>query len=223
MTASAIRALHAELAARLGADWSTRLTLVAVSKTATPEQVREAFGAGQRDFGENRVQELARKQQALADLPIRWHMIGHLQTNKVRQVVGRVEMIQSVDSPRLAEALERECEKRDTFCRVLIEVKTSREPTKLGVELDSAEELVRLLARMQRLRLEGLMTMAPFEGGEEVARVSFRALRELHERLRGDPASGYRGTVLSMGMSQDWPAALDEGSTMIRVGRRIFG
>ncbi|MBI2944538.1 MAG: YggS family pyridoxal phosphate-dependent enzyme [Candidatus Wallbacteria bacterium] len=223
MTASAIRALHAELAARLGADWSARLTLVAVSKTATPEQVREAFGAGQRDFGENRVQELARKQEALADLPIRWHMIGHLQTNKVRQVVGRVEMIQSVDSPKLAEALERECEKRDTSCRVLVEVKTSREPTKLGVELEGAEELVRKLAGMRRLRLEGLMTMAPFEGGEEVARVSFRALRELHERLRADPSSGYRGTVLSMGMSQDWPAALDEGSTMIRVGRRIFG
>ncbi len=223
MTASAIRALRAELAARLGADWSARLTLVAVSKTATPEQVREAFGAGQRDFGENRVQELARKQEALADLPIRWHMIGHLQTNKVRQVVGRVEMIQSVDSPRLAEALERECEKRDTSCRVLVEVKTSRESTKQGVELEGAEELVRIVAATQRLRLEGLMTMAPFEGGEEVARVSFRALRELHERLRADPSSGYRGTVLSMGMSQDWPAALDEGSTMIRVGRRIFG
>ncbi|MBI3893540.1 MAG: YggS family pyridoxal phosphate-dependent enzyme [Candidatus Wallbacteria bacterium] len=222
MISDSLRALEAEFAARLGADWRERLTLVAVSKTAEPAAIREAFEAGQTDFAENRVQELLRKQDALADLPIRWHLIGHLQTNKVRQVVGRVETIQSVDSVRLAEAIRRECEKRDVTCRILVEVKTSVEPSKTGIDLEDAPEAVRQVLEMDRLILDGLMTMAPLEGGPDSARASFRKLRELHDALRASPGLGYRGTVLSMGMSQDFLVALDEGSTMVRIGTRIF-
>ncbi|MBI4872961.1 MAG: YggS family pyridoxal phosphate-dependent enzyme [Candidatus Riflebacteria bacterium] len=221
MFAANLQSIHASFESLLGPSWHSRLTLVAVSKTVGPEAVREAWNAGQRDFGENRVQELLRKQEALADLPIRWHFIGHLQTNKVRQVVGRVELIHSVDSLRLAEALQQECLKRDTGCRILLEVKTTGEESKTGAGLAEARELAVAVRSMDRLTLSGLMTMGPLEGGAEGARCSFRALRVLHEELLANTA--YRGSVLSMGMSGDYEVALEEGSTLVRIGTALFG
>ena len=215
--------LYDELGARLGRDWRDRLTLVAVSKMAPAEAVREAFAEGQVDFGENRVQELVAKREALVDLPIRWHLIGHLQTNKVKNVIGAVELVQSVDSLRLAEALWRECEKRETTCRVLLEVKTTAEQTKTGVSIEECRELARQVLEMDRIVLDGLMTMAPATGGPESARESFRTIRDLHEELRSAHGLGYRGTILSMGMSGDYSIGLEEGSTMVRIGTRIFG
>ncbi len=218
-----LQRLHAEFERLRGPGWKQDLTLLAVSKHASVEAIRQAHAAGQRDFGENRVQELVRKQAELSDLDIRWHFIGHLQSNKVRQIVGAVEMVHSLDSPRLAEVIWRRCEALNSTCRVLIEVKTADDVSKTGVSVADCPDLVREVLEMDRLVLDGLMTMGPRKGGLEGARSSFRRLKELHNQLRSTPGLGYRGTICSMGMSQDYEAALGEGSELVRIGTGIFG
>lgn len=195
--------------------------LLLASKTQPPERIREAVEAGATLFGENRVQELARKAPELEDLPIEWHMIGHLQTNKVRQVLDRAQVIQSVDRPSLVQALERELEKRDARVKVYLQVNTSGEESKSGVRPEEAESLARAILRSGRLELEGLMTIATNSPDPEDARRCFRLLREVRDRLFGQGLGDLR--ELSMGMSGDLEVAIEEGSTLLRVGSAVFG
>ena len=199
---------------------SRAVTLVAVSKTHPPEMVREAFAAGQRDFGENYVQEAVAKIAALVDLPATWHFIGTLQGNKARDVAERFDWVHAVDRARIAELLSRHRPAGRRPLNVCIEVNISEEATKAGVKPGEALALARLVATLPGLRFRGLMGMASPSGDEARQRAEFAVLRRELEAIR---AAGIEGDTLSMGMSQDWRAALAEGATMLRIGTAIFG
>ncbi len=196
-------------------------TLVAVSKTVTADVIRTAYETGQRDFGENRVQDLLTKMDALQDLSdIRWHFIGRLQRNKVRKIVGRVALIHSVDSLRLAQAISRVASEENIgSVEVLLEVNVTGEESKAGFTASSVKEEIKELIALPSLKIGGLMTMAPFVDDEKVLSHCFSNLRLLAEELSQEYGSG---TSLSMGMSNDYPIALREGATIVRVGSRIF-
>lgn len=199
------------------------ITLVAVSKTFSGNHIREAVAAGVLDIGESFVQELVRKRTEVQDDTIRWHFVGHLQTNKVKYIAEWIYLIHSVDSFRLAKELNKFAEQRGRAVRILLEVNTSGEATKYGVSPDRVEELVKATVSLPAVRLEGLMTIGPLLSGEdpETARPSFRLLREVRdtiERKHGIPLPR-----LSMGMTGDFETAIEEGATMIRVGTAIFG
>lgn len=199
---------------------------MAVTKTHPPESIREAHAAGLRLFGENRVQEFARKAAALADLAgAEWHMIGHLQTNKATKAAELFAAMDSVDSVKLAEKLDAVARVLAKKLSVLIEVNVGGEAAKSGVAPDSPEleELLLAAPRLQALEFRGLMTVPPYTDDPEQARPYFRKLRELRDAIaaRKPPAVDMR--TLSMGMSHDFPIAIEEGSTCIRVGTAIFG
>ena len=199
---------------------SRAVTLVAVSKTHAPEMVREAFAAGQRDFGENYMQEALAKMAALADLPATWHFIGTLQSNKAREAALHFDWVHGVDRSRLAEVLSRHRPAGKAPLNVCVEVNISEEATKGGVKPGEALALARHVASLPGLRFRGLMGMASPSGDEAKARSEFAVLRRELESIR---AAGLEGDTLSMGMSQDWRAALAEGATMLRIGTAIFG
>jgi hypothetical protein len=189
------------------------VTLVAVSKTQPPDAIREAYAAGQRDFGENYVQEWRDKAAALADLPeLRWHFVGGLQTNKVKYLAGRVHLVHAVDREELARELSRRSAQKGAVARVLVEVNTGGEATKGGCAPDDAPRLVEAARALPSVEVRGLMCMPP--PGDD-PRPHFRTLRALRDRL---------GLAeLSMGMSADWEVAVAEGATIVRVGTAIFG
>ncbi len=201
------------------------VVLVAVSKTHPVSHIMQAYQAGQRDFGENRVQELLGKMEEMPD-DIRWHLIGHLQRNKVKPVVGRVALIHSVDSLRLLQAIDREAQRKGVVQDILLQVHVAQEESKFGL---SSEELDGLLADVKvntygGVRVCGLMGMATFTEDTEQIRREFRRTRELFDRVRAGavfPPEQFRH--LSMGMSGDYSLAIEEGSTMVRVGSTIFG
>lgn len=199
--------------------WSHPVTIVAVTKTHGPEVVREAWEAGLRVVGENRVQEALAKMPLVADLPLEWHLIGSLQRNKVKQVVGRFALVHSLDRLELAEEFSRRLP-AGTRQRVLVEVNCSGEAQKAGVAPEALPGLLEALTRHQGLAVEGLMTMAPFTEDITVQRTVFRRLRTLRDDLA---ARGARLPELSMGMSGDYPAAVEEGATMVRLGTILFG
>jgi pyridoxal phosphate enzyme (YggS family) len=199
---------------------SRAVTLVAVSKTHAPEMVREAFAAGQRDFGENYVQEAVAKIAALADLPATWHFIGTLQGNKAKDVAGLFDWVHGVDRAKIADLLSRHRPAGRRPLNVCVEVNISEEATKGGVKPGEALALARHVATLPGLRFRGLMGMASPSGDEAKARSEFSVLRRELEAIR---AAGIPCDTLSMGMSQDWRAALAEGATMLRVGTAIFG
>jgi len=201
------------------------VTLVAVTKTKPVETILEAYRAGHRDFGENRVQELMQKKESLpAD--IRWHMVGHLQSNKVKLLVPFVHMIHGVDSLKLLKVIEKESAENNRVTDVLLQVHIAREETKFGL---SEEELDALLyseefGRVTHTRIRGLMGMATFTENREQVRREFRYLKGLFDRLRVSVFAGSDAfNQLSMGMSGDYRLALEEGSTMVRIGSLIFG
>ena len=203
---------------RTGAD----VTLVAVTKSHPLEAVEAALAAGLRDIGENRVEELETKVGALgSDEVPRWHMIGHLQRRKAPRVIGVCDLVHSVDSVRLAERLDRFVPAGAAPLPVLVQVNTSGEAAKSGVSPEETPEAVHRIVELPGLAVRGLMTMAPFTDHEGVLRGAFRTLRRLHERLAS--LDGYRGTHLSMGMTNDFGIAIEEGSTMIRVGTALLG
>lgn len=216
-----IRNLIETAAHSAGRDPSA-VRLVAVSKTKPPEMVDTAFMAGQTLFGENYVQELAAKAVAVKS-PVEWHFIGHLQSNKVRQIAGLVTMIHSVDRLSLAEEISRQWGRFGTSCDILIQVNVSGESTKSGTTTAAALDLVRQVASLPNLRICGLMTMPPFFDDPEAARPYFRELRLLSEKIAAENISGVLMTELSMGMSGDFEAAIAEGATLVRVGSAIFG
>jgi pyridoxal phosphate enzyme (YggS family) len=216
-----LRAQIAAAATGVGRD-PAAVRLVAVSKTHPAALVAEAARAGQRLFGENYVQELVAKAEELREA-VEWHFIGHLQSNKVRQLAGLVTMIHSVDRLTLAEEIDRQWGRLGKCCDVLVQVNVSGEATKSGTTAAAAVELVRQVARLDHLRVRGLMTMPPFFDDAERARPYFRELRKLAESISAAEIPGVTMTELSMGMSGDFAAAIAEGATLVRIGTAIFG
>jgi PLP dependent protein len=199
------------------------VTLVAVSKTHPVERLRAALAAGQTVLGESRIQEALPKIEALATpgSMIRWHLIGHLQTNKVQQAVGRFELIHSVDSARLIAALEERAARLGLVQPILLEVNVAGETSKSGAAPEELPRLLEALAEATHLRAEGLMTIPPYEEDPAASRPYFARLRELLQSL--PPAPQWTPRHLSMGMSGDFEVAIEEGATLVRVGTAIFG
>lgn len=196
------------------------VTVVAVSKTVGVEEVRQAIAAGVSDFGENRTLEFAGKQALFPQM--RWHFIGTLQTNKVKDVVGRAHLIHSIDSLHLLRAVDRHATELGVVQDVLLQVNVSRESTKHGMTEEQAEETVRAACDLSGVRVRGVMTMAPFARPESVRPV-FRETADLRGRLQSMHCDGAELTELSMGMTNDFRVAVEEGATIVRIGRAIFG
>jgi len=196
--------------------------LVAVSKTRPAVDIIEAFHAGQTVFGENYIQELTTKLDQVPE-PVEWHVIGHLQSNKVKYIAGRVALIHSVDRLSLAEEISRQWGRLELVCPVLIQVNISGESTKSGTTEEEALQLVRECALLPNIRVSGLMTMPPFFDDPEAARPFFAGLRRLASAIDAAGIAGVEMRELSMGMSGDFEAAIQEGATLVRVGTAIFG
>ena len=198
------------------------VTLIAVSKTTPVEMMREAMQCGIVTFGENKVQEIVEKQKELTE-PLDWHMIGHLQRNKVKQVVGRVKRIHSVDSIRLAKQIQLESEKRNITSDILIEVNMAKEESKYGFMPEEVEEAIREISTYPNVKIHGLMTIAPNVSNPEENRVHFRNLHKLLVDINGKNIDNINMNELSMGMTGDYEVAIEEGATYVRVGTGIFG
>jgi pyridoxal phosphate enzyme (YggS family) len=210
-------------AARSAGRDPASVRLVAVSKTFPIESVREAWQAGQRDFGENRVQEGLQKIAASADLEIRWHLLGHLQTNKARKAASAFSTIQSVDSVELLQKLDRAAVEAGARPELLVQVDLALEAAKFGAPGDEARRILDAAARCEAARVTGLMTLPPVPDIPEDARPWFRQLRELRDTWRADGVPAAMLAQLSMGMSGDFEVAVQEGATIVRVGTAIFG
>ena len=200
----------------------SEVTLIAVSKTKPIEMLQEAYDTGCRDFGENKVQELVDKYEVLPK-DIRWHMIGHLQRNKVKYIVDKVYLIHSVDSLRLAEEISKEAVKKNVSVNILIEVNAAGEETKFGTTLEDAKQLVREAAKLPNVHIKGLMTIAPMVEKAEENRVFFQQLKKLSVDIAAENIDNVSMEVLSMGMTGDYSVAVSEGATLVRVGTGIFG
>lgn len=198
------------------------IRLLAVSKTHPAEALLEAYNAGQTLFGENRVQEAEQKSEPLATLPLEWHLIGHLQTNKTKKAVSLFSLLHTVDSSRLAQAIHHEAEKANKIQDILLQINIAEETQKFGASLQDFEALLATVTQCSHLRCRGLMIIPPYFDSPELVRGYFRALRELGEQYKNDLV-GENSLELSMGMSHDYPVAIEEGATLIRVGTAIFG
>ena len=218
-----IRARIAEAAARVGRD-ADEITLVAVTKYVGVEEVRATVEAGCTVLGESRPQQFWQKAEAVRDLPIRWHMIGHLQRNKVRRTLPLVDMIESADDPRLIGAVDRIAAEENLKRRVpiLLEVNISGEEAKHGFKPDAVEPFLEELAGYTHVEVRGLMCMAAFGNSPDEAREDFAALCRLRDRLRGNCPAGISLAELSMGMSRDFEVAIEEGATIVRVGSALY-
>ena len=204
--------------AKVQKDIENKATLVAVSKTRTKEEIEEAYNCGCRIFGENRVQELKDKY----DSRYEWHLIGHLQRNKVKDVVPLVSMIESLDSLRLAQEIEKECSKNNKIMPVLVEVNISREENKTGIYFEECLSFVKNCMKFEHLDIQGLMCVGPLTDDEEHIHECFEKMRVLFQRLQTEYGKD-KIKYLSMGMSQDYPIALEHGSNLVRIGSLIFG
>jgi len=203
-----------------------RVTLVAVSKTKSVEEIKELYDLGQKDFGENYVQELSEKQSQLPK-DIRWHFIGHLQSNKVKQIAPFIHLVHAVDSLKLLQEINRQGKKNDRVIDCLLQVHIAREETKFGLDENELKTLASTnaneLHQLQNVRIVGLMGMASFTDDMEKVRIEFRYLKRLFETYAKLPVDNSQLTILSMGMSSDYFVAIEEGSTMVRIGSLIFG
>lgn len=210
-----------EACKRAGRDRS-EVTLIAVSKTKPVEMLLEAMEAGADVFGENKVQELCDKYEALPK-ELHWHLIGHLQRNKVKYIVDKVELIHSVDSLRLAEEINKEAVKKEIQVNILIEVNVAGEESKFGVTVEDTEDLIRSIASLPNVHIQGLMTIAPYVEDPKENRPVFRRLKKLAVDIKMKNIDNVHMDVLSMGMTGDYEVAIEEGATMVRVGTGIFG
>lgn len=198
------------------------VTLIAVSKTKPGSDIQELYDYGVRDFGENKVQELTSKYEELPK-DIRWHLIGHLQTNKVKYIVDKVYMIHSVDSVKLAREIEKEAAKKNVNVNILVQVNVANEDTKFGLDNSEVIKIVEEIATLPHLRIKGLMTIAPFVDDGEENRKYFNELKELSVDIKAKNIDNVCMDMLSMGMSGDFETAIEEGATHVRVGTSIFG
>ncbi|HEY5562585.1 MAG TPA: YggS family pyridoxal phosphate-dependent enzyme [Clostridiaceae bacterium] len=196
-------------------------TLIAVSKTRTLEEIREAYQAGTRDFGENKVQELVEKYDLLEE-KVNWHLLGHLQTNKVKYIVGRVKLIHSLDSIKLLKEIEKQYSKKGLIAETLIQINIGREASKTGINIDKLQELILEASKCSFVKIEGLMAIIPI-GSEISSRHYFKEMKNIFDDLALKKYDNIKMKYLSMGMSQDYKFALEEGSNMIRIGQGIFG
>ena len=211
----------AAAAARAGRDASD-IVLVAVSKKKPLEDIETLLAEGQMDYGENYVQELCEKYEHVSR-PVRWHMIGHLQTNKVKQIIDKVVLIHSVDSLHLAKQIEKEAAKKDLVCDVLVQINIGQEESKFGIDLAGAEDLICQISQFPHVHVAGLMASAPFVDDPEKNRCYFRILHELFIDIQRKNIDNVDMKILSMGMTNDYEIAVEEGATMVRVGTAIFG
>ena len=198
------------------------VTLISVSKTKPVPMLEEAYRAGSRDFGENKVQEIMDKYPVLPK-DIHWHMIGHLQRNKVKYIVDKVCLIHSVDSLRLAEEISSQAEKKQVEVDILVEVNIAQEESKFGVSCEEAIQLVEAISKLPHIHIQGLMAIAPFVENPEDNRGYFRQIKQLSVDIMKKNIDNVSMSALSMGMTGDYMVAVEEGSTMVRVGTGIFG
>lgn len=198
------------------------VTLIAVSKTKPVETLREAYDLGVRVFGENKVQELTAKYEALPD-DIHWHMIGHLQTNKVKYIIDKVDLIHSVDSLKLVETIEKEAEKHALTADILVEVNVAQEESKFGLKTEEVIPFIEKISGFSHVNVRGLMTIAPFVENPEENRSIFADLHQLSVDISNKNIDNVNVSILSMGMTNDYEIAIEEGATMVRVGTGIFG
>ncbi len=208
--------------AEKNSKYGQKVTLVAVSKTHPAEDIQEAYDAGIRDFGENKVQELMTKIDVLPR-DIRWHLIGHLQRNKVKQIIGKTYLIHSVDSLRLAEEIDKESKKAGVITDILVEVNIAGEESKFGTDKTEAMELVKEISKLKNIKVKGLMTIAPQTDEPEEVRGYFANLRHLSIDIESRNIDNISMDFLSMGMSGDFIVAINEGANIVRVGTSIFG
>lgn len=199
------------------------ILLVAVSKTFGVDLLREAAGVEQQDFGENYVQEMVEKRRVLDDPRVRWHYIGHLQSNKAKYIVDFVHLIHSIDNEHVAQELDKRAEKAGRVIDVLVEVHTTDEATKFGVLPERTVDLVKAVSGLKRVRIQGLMTMGPFSEDPNDSRPSFQQVAELSRAIEKQGIANVTMRHLSMGMTHDFEVAVEEGATIVRVGTAIFG
>lgn len=198
------------------------VTLIAVSKTKPVPMLQEIYDLNIREFGENKVQELCDKYPVLPE-DIHWHLIGHLQRNKVKYIVDKVALIHSVDSLRLAEEIEKEAEKKQVTVPILLQVNVAKEDSKSGFYVEEIEEVLPRIAALKHLKIEGLMTIAPFVSNPEENRQVFSTLKQLSVDITSKNIDNVSMNILSMGMTGDYEVAIEEGATHVRVGTGIFG
>jgi len=196
--------------------------LVAAAKTRTPEEILEAIDAGVSIIGENYVQEAERAFKLIGN-KAKWHMIGHLQTNKAKKAVKIFDMIETVDSVKIAKAIDKECAKINKIMPVLIEINSGEEKQKAGVLIDMAIELIKQISQLENIKVKGLMTMGPFMDNPEEIRPYFRRTRELFEKIKRMNIPNVEMKYLSMGMSDSYRIAIEEGANIVRIGTKIFG
>lgn len=213
---------HIEDACRRAGRNPEEVTLIAVSKTKPVPMLMEAYDAGARDFGENKVQEILNKKPELPE-DIRWHMIGHLQRNKVHQVIDKAVLIHSVDSLRLAQQIEDDAAKLGLDVDILLEVNVAREESKYGFLMEEVEDAIMQIKDFPHVHIKGLMTIAPFVDNPETNRPVFARLRKLSVDIDAKKVNNITMSILSMGMTNDYQVAIEEGATMVRVGTGIFG
>ena len=211
-----------EAACKRASRDSSEVTLIAVSKTKPVELIMEAYDAGIRDFGENKVQELLEKYDKCPQ-DIRWHLIGHLQTNKVKYIVDKVAMIHSVDSLKLAEEISRQAVKKNVSVDILVEVNIADETTKYGISYEECQDLVVAIIGLPNITVRGLMCIAPYTENSEENRKYFEKLCKLNVDIKQKMSNNTFTGVLSMGMTGDYEVAIEEGATYVRVGTGIFG
>ncbi len=199
------------------------IKLIAVSKTVSADRIKHAIQSGITSLGENYIQEAVEKIEALSSESVAWHFIGHLQSNKAREAVKRFDVIHTVDRLKLAKTLNREARKINKIQKILIQVNIGRETTKSGIPAEEAESLVEAVSHLDNLLIQGLMALPPYFDDPERVRPCFRALRELRDRIRSKNIPRVHMDELSMGMSGDYPVAIEEGATLVRIGTAIFG
>ena len=213
-----LKAKAAEKSGRTGDD----VMLVAVTKLHSPEEMNEAIDAGITDIGENKVQEIMDKYDRVK--PVRWHLIGHLQTNKVKYIIDKVSMIHSVDSLHLAKEINKRAAQHDLTMDILIQVNSAMEESKFGITTEETDQLIRDISQQcENIRIRGLMCIAPFEEDPDDARPYFAEVKKLYDKYAEEQIERVDFKYLSMGMTNDFEAAIEEGSNLIRVGTAIFG
>lgn len=219
-----VQILRAEIeeAANVSGRTASDIDIIAVTKTRTIEEMQAVSELGIKKFGENKVQEFQSKYSAF-DHHVQWHLIGHLQRNKVKYIIDKVDLIHSVDSLRLAKTISKEAKKNNIVPKILIQVNIANEETKYGVPVDKAHSLIQDVSALGNIQVKGLMAMAPFTNQPEENRKYFRLLKELSVDINNQRLDNISMDILSMGMTNDFKIAIEEGSTMIRVGTGIFG
>lgn len=209
-------------AKKAGRDYKD-ITVIAVSKTVDAQRAKEAVEGGINNLGENRVQELVSKHEQLQNQDIKWHMIGHLQKNKVKYIIDKVELIHSVESESLAKEIDKRAKQHDLVVKVLIELNVGEEESKFGVKVEEIYEFVKSLEKFENIKVMGLMTVAPYAENPEDIRWVFKKMKEIYDNVSNMNLSNFDMKYLSMGMTNDFEIAIEEGANIIRIGTAIFG